>query len=85
MTAAGLPAFAVTEVEVTAAEAAEGVQYDLASGRLLAAGFEEPFVHFDEGEAPPFLLPAVRAWLRAACAREPQPHPCWRSADGARP
>ena len=59
----GTPAFALTEVAVTADEAANGVHYPLAEIRLLAAGFEEPFVHFDEAESPPFLHAAVRQSL----------------------
>lgn len=56
----GLPTLALTEVSVTAEEEANGVQYYLTEARLLERGFEEPFVHFAEGEAPPFLFPAVR-------------------------
>ena len=85
MTAGGLPTFALTEVTVTPEEAAEGLQYDLAAGRLLAAGYEEPFVHFDEADAPPFLLPAVRTLLRAPAPATTRPdHPDRRSPDAAR-
>jgi hypothetical protein len=59
----GTPAFAFIEVVVTADEATNGVHYPLAEIRLLAAGYEEPFVHFDEVEAPPFLHAAVRQAL----------------------
>ena len=63
MRADGLPTFAVTAVDATSEECANGVHYYLAEADLLEAGYEEPFVHFDPAEAPPFLLPAVRAYL----------------------
>ena len=66
MTVSGLPAFVVTEVEVTTEEAENGVQYYLAEADLLAQGYEEPMVHFADGEAPDFLLPAVRQHLASA-------------------
>ena len=66
MTVSGLPAFAVTEVEVTPEEAENGVQYYLAEAQLLDQGYEEPMVHFGDGEAPDFLLPAVKQHLGAA-------------------
>ena len=63
LNADGVPDFALTEVEVTADEYADGVHCDLAEERLAAAGFEEPFLHFDELDAPNFLVPAVRHYL----------------------
>ena len=63
MRADGTPAFALTDVEVTPEERANGVHYYLAEADLLEGGYEEPFVHFDPAEAPPFLLPAVRRHL----------------------
>ena len=66
MRADGLPGFAVTRVEVTREEYEEGIHYYLAAADLLEAGYDEPFVHFDEGEAPPFLLPAVTEHLGLA-------------------
>ena len=63
MNANGAPDFALTEVEVTADEYANGVQYDRAEEQLVAAGFEEPFVHFSECEAPDFLITAVQQYL----------------------
>ncbi len=59
----GFPTFAVHQVEVTPDEAENGVHYYLVEADLLEEGFEEPFVHFDEHEAPPFLLPAVQQYL----------------------
>jgi hypothetical protein len=59
----GTPALALTEVAVTAEEAENGIHYYLVEAELLEAGYEEPFVHFDRGEAPPFLHPAVRQYL----------------------
>ena len=59
----GFPEFALNTVEVTSEEHENGVHYSLAEERLSSEGFEEPFVHFCESEAPPFLVPAVRAYL----------------------
>jgi hypothetical protein len=63
MRADGLPDFALTEVEVTPAEYDDGVHYGLADEALAARGYDEPYVHFAEPEAPAFLLPAVRQYL----------------------
>jgi len=63
MTAQGLPAFVLNEVEVTHDEAANAIHYYLVEADLLMAGYEEPFVHFAEGEGPEFLHPAVRQYL----------------------
>jgi hypothetical protein len=59
----GTPAFALNEVSVTQEEAANGIHYYLAEAQLLEDGYEEPFVHFDETEAPEFLHAAVRDHL----------------------
>ena len=64
MNASGLPDFALNEVEVTQEEAENGIHYYLVEAELLEAGYEEPFVHFDdEGESPAFLHAAVRQYL----------------------
>jgi hypothetical protein len=63
MKADGTPTFALNEVAVTQDEAENGIHYYLVEADLLEAGFEEPFVHFDHDEAPPFLHPAVRQHL----------------------
>jgi len=63
MTAQGLPALVLNEVEVTPDEADNAIHYYLAEADLLEAGYEEPFVHFAEGEGPAFLHPAVRQHL----------------------
>jgi hypothetical protein len=68
MNANGCPDFAVTEVEVTHDEYENGVHYDLADAQLAEAGYEEPIVHFDSFEAPAFLLPAVRRYLRLSAS-----------------
>jgi hypothetical protein len=60
---AGFPDFALSEVEVTYEQYADGVHCDRVEQRLVADGYEEPFLHFDKREAPPFLLPAVRHYL----------------------
>lgn len=59
----GLPDFAITEVEVTAEQAENGIHYSLVEAELLEAGFEEPFVHFAEEESPAFLFSAVKQYL----------------------
>ncbi len=59
----GFPDFAVTQVEVTQDEYENGIHLYLAEADLLEAGYEEPFVHFPQDEAPPFLLPAVKEYL----------------------
>lgn len=63
MCAHGSPTFALTEVAVTQEELENGVHYYLAEAELQKQGYEEPYVHFDAHEAPPFLHDAVRALL----------------------
>jgi hypothetical protein len=63
MNANGSPEFAITTVSVTQDELDNGVHYYLVEADLLEAGYEEPFVHFDETESPPFLHAAVRRHL----------------------
>jgi hypothetical protein len=48
---------------VTHDEYQDGIHYYLAEADLLENHYEEPFVHFDCFEAPPFLFPAVRQYL----------------------
>jgi hypothetical protein len=55
--------FAINDVEVTHDEYENGVHYDLVEDRLRDAGYEEPYVHFSEDEAPAFLLPCVKQYL----------------------
>jgi hypothetical protein len=74
MTADGTPAFALNQIAVTQDEAENGIHYYLAEAELLQKGFEEPFVHFDQFEAPSFLLPAVREYLESSNA-SPQTTP----------
>jgi hypothetical protein len=59
MTVAGMPTFALNQVEVTHEEYENGVHYALAEVELMDAGYEEPYVHFDDFEAPAFLVPEV--------------------------
>ena len=63
MRANGCPDFAFNVVEVTQEQLDNGVHYYLAEAQLLVDGYEEPFVHFDDSEAPAFLHPAVRKYL----------------------
>lgn len=59
----GKPDFALNEVEVTHDEYENGVHYDLVEDRLTDAGYEEPYVHYDQTEGPAFLLPNVWSYL----------------------
>lgn len=59
----GFPDFAITQVEVTPEEYDNGVHYLLVEESLTERGYDEPYVHFDEVEAPSFLHPAVKAYL----------------------
>lgn len=59
----GRPTFALTEVEVTHEEYENGVHYDLVEDRLKDAGYEVPYLHFDETDAPSFLVAGVTAYL----------------------
>jgi hypothetical protein len=63
MAADGTPDFALNEVEVTHDEYENGIHYYLAEADLIEAGYEEPYTHFDQFEAPAFLHPAVREYL----------------------
>jgi hypothetical protein len=63
MTRAGFADFALSRVEVTQDEYDNGVHYDRVEQQLAEAGYEEPFLHFDECDAPAFLIPAVREYL----------------------
>jgi hypothetical protein len=65
----GVPDFKLNEVEVTHEEYENGVHYYLAEAPLIQEGLDEPFVHFDEFEAPPFLLSAVRQHLKSLQAQ----------------
>ena len=70
----GTPAFARNEVVVSQDEIDNGIHYYLAEAQLMIDGYEEPYVHFDETEAPPFLHPAVERYLGQACvAANPTP------------
>lgn len=72
MTHDGLPKFALNEVEVTQEEHENGVHYALVEERLAAAGYEEPFVHFADEEAPSFLVAGLTEYL-AERWKLPQP------------
>lgn len=74
MCADGTPTFVYHVVEVTSEETESGIHYYLAEAQLLEEGYEEPFVHFDAHEAPPFLHEAVRHFLGLSqAAAEPSP------------
>jgi len=63
LNAGGIPDFALTEVEVTHEEYANGVHCDLVEERLVEEGYEEPFLHFDGLDAPDFLVAAARRYF----------------------
>jgi hypothetical protein len=67
----GVPDFALTAVEVTDDEYANGVHCDRVEERLVTNGYEEPFLHFDEFDAPDFLVPAVRRYFGAPASTRP--------------
>jgi hypothetical protein len=69
----GVPDFTLTEVEVTQDERENGVHYDLVEAQLGQAGHEEPLLHFDEIDAPSFLVPAVRQYLESLNCVSSQP------------
>jgi hypothetical protein len=77
----GFADFAVTHIEVTQDEYENGIHLYLAEADLLEAGYEEPFVHFPEDEAPPFLLPAVQEYLASATPATAL-HACCSFAEG---
>jgi hypothetical protein len=66
VSASGAPDFAINTVEVTHDEYENGVHYDLVEDQLADAQYEEPYVHFDEFDAPAFLHQAVREYLDPA-------------------
>ena len=61
----GLPVFALSEVAVVQEEMGNGVHYYLAEADLLARGFEEPMVHFEQQEMPASLFATIRRHLEA--------------------
>jgi hypothetical protein len=63
---AGDPDLALTEVELSHAEYADGVHCEQVEDRLIALGYSEPFVHFDQQPVFEFLVPIVRRYLAAA-------------------
>jgi len=67
----GTPTFAICVIRVSQDERENGVHYYHAEADLLQAGLEEPFVHFDETEAPAFLIPAVRDYLAVPTPSDP--------------
>jgi hypothetical protein len=64
--AAGQPDFALSEVLIPVGGPDWDVFYDHLEEDLRERGYECPFVHFDETEAPPFLIPAVRRYLETS-------------------
>jgi hypothetical protein len=69
LNAAGVPDLALSEVEVTHDEYADGVHCERVEDRLAAAGYHEPFLHYDDGPAARCLLPCARLYLIPPAAR----------------
>ncbi len=63
LNAASVADFALTQVEVTYDEYANGVHCDRVEELLIEEGYEEPFLHFDVADAPAFLVPAVQLYF----------------------
>ena len=63
LNAGSIPDFAITQVEVTHEEHANGVHCDRVEELLLEEGYEEPFLHYDDFDAPAFLVPVVRRYF----------------------
>lgn len=63
MGADGCPTFAMNEVQVTFDEYENGVHIDLVEELLVEDRYEEPYVPYDEIEAPDFLVLGVAALL----------------------
>lgn len=59
----GCPVFALNTVEVTQQDFENGAHYDLVAEQLAEKDYEKPYLHFDEFEAPDFLIPAVQRYL----------------------
>jgi hypothetical protein len=64
MRADGKPALVLNEVLATQNEVENGIHFYWAEAELLEAGYEEPFVHFDQFDGPGFLHRAARQHLR---------------------
>jgi hypothetical protein len=62
----GSPTFVRTQVDVTPEERANGVHYYFAEAQLIEAGYEEPYVHFDDREMPAFLAAAITESIAAS-------------------
>jgi hypothetical protein len=60
MTSQGSPTFVLQDVQVTEEEYENGIHYAMAEDWLTDAGYEEPFVHFSDAEAPAFLIDALK-------------------------
>ena len=85
LNASGTPDLTLNEVEVRYDEYIEGVSCDLVEERLREQGFEEPFLHFDDHNAPPFLLPAVERYLSKSLNGGQRKHPLSRRNPHAPP
>lgn len=68
LTSKGTPQLVLNEVDVTHEEFENGIHFVLVEDLLDDAGFEEPYFHFDEQEAPAFLVEGVKQQVAEALA-----------------
>ena len=61
--AAGRPDFALSTITFPSSGPNPDFSFDALEDDLRERGYECPFVHFVETEAPPFLIRAVRRYL----------------------
>jgi hypothetical protein len=57
----GAPDFALVVVACPEASMADGQHYELASAAADSLGYQEPYIFFDEKEAPQWLKDGVRS------------------------
>lgn len=60
---AGKPALVLNEVTTDQARIEEGYHIRVTRNKLEREGYEAPFLMWDEHDAPPFLIPGIRAHL----------------------
>ena len=61
--AIGSPELVLNHVKARLDQVQIGIHYYLAEADLLEAGYQDPFVHFDQFEAPAFLMMAAKRHL----------------------
>jgi hypothetical protein len=68
LTSKGTPQLVLNQVDVTHEEFENGIHFVLVEDLLNDSGFEEPYFHFDELEAPSFLIEGVKQQVAEAMA-----------------